>query len=240
MGHAAGVTPGIFLPGYGARAASYARGLPAGWTAVQPPSFRISDGRFPALARWVVDLVERSDGPVLLAGHSMGGALAIHAAARRPHRVAGLVLFAPAGLPLLHPSRTTGREVVRNAIRGRYTIPDVLDATIDGLSAPRAARRLAHELERLDLRSSIEAVARAGVPATGVASATDRLVTLGHCRAVASLLGAELRVVDDPGGHTWMYGAWDRFAVELERARGGRPPAPRHPSSSSAVRRVAT
>ena len=48
-----------------------------------------------AYADWVADRLERLDGPVLLLGWSMGGKFALALAARRPERLAGLVLLAP-------------------------------------------------------------------------------------------------------------------------------------------------
>jgi pimeloyl-ACP methyl ester carboxylesterase len=89
----------IFIPGWGARARFYAAGLPDGWVAVDPPPFRRARS-LEAFRAWLVGELERQPGPVTLAGHSMGGALALRAAADDPGAVASLVLFAPAGLPL--------------------------------------------------------------------------------------------------------------------------------------------
>lgn len=69
-----------------------------------------------AMAREVTGFLERwTRGPVILVGHSMGGALAARAALDRPDLVDGLILIAPAGLriglgPIAHdatPARAT-------------------------------------------------------------------------------------------------------------------------------------
>jgi pimeloyl-ACP methyl ester carboxylesterase len=67
------------LPGYGG-----STGLPAG-----------SAARTAAMAEAVGALIESCGEPVLLAGHSYGGNVAIHAAARAPGRVRGLAAVEP-------------------------------------------------------------------------------------------------------------------------------------------------
>lgn len=70
----------------------------------------------PVMAAEVIDFLERwTRQPVVLVGHSMGGAVATRIALDRPDLVAGLVLIAPAGLriglgPVTHdatPARAT-------------------------------------------------------------------------------------------------------------------------------------
>jgi len=109
-------------------------------------------------------------GPLLLGGHSLGGAVALHAAARRPERVGGLVLVAPfvyapappPGLRLAQrwpgPMRRffrspLGRRLIAGMVRRAvYTAteqPDLVRANarrlLDHLDAPggwRAATRI--------------------------------------------------------------------------------------------------
>lgn len=67
----------------------------------------------------------------LVVGHSMGGAIAVHAASRAPDRVAGLVLVSPVGFGTVGPLRLLARFAVTP-----------LDAALAYL-APRAFVRLA-------------------------------------------------------------------------------------------------
>lgn len=61
-----------------------------------------------------------TDEPVMLVGHSMGGSVALAAAALAPERVAGLVLIAPTGLQPMPPAAARVAGVVGNgAVRLR-------------------------------------------------------------------------------------------------------------------------
>ena len=97
--------PRLFVPGLAARGSLYASGLPEGWSALEPPSLGLTGGRFDALREWLVVELQRHGQPATLAGHSLGAALAITAAADRPDLVGRLILFSPAGLPLSKPMR---------------------------------------------------------------------------------------------------------------------------------------
>jgi pimeloyl-ACP methyl ester carboxylesterase len=196
---------GIFLPGYAARASSYLRGLPEGWTAVQPPPLRRTRGSLDAA-------------PIVLAGHSMGGAVAVLATARAPERVGGLVLVGPAGLPLEHPYLHSVRTTLAGAARGRYTAREMIASLAELGVAPGGALRLARTLERLDLSAAMGAVRAAGVPVTVLGADTDALVRPVSCRRAAELLGAEYRELHVEGGHTWMYGHWALLRQELADA----------------------
>lgn len=91
------------LTGHGARwRALFTQFLPE--VAVLAPDL-IGHGRSTWAAPWTIDanvaalasLVEdEADGPVLVVGHSMGGAIALHLATQCPDLVAGLVLLDPA------------------------------------------------------------------------------------------------------------------------------------------------
>ena len=128
----------VFLPGWGAPAALYTPGLPASWSVLEPPSFAASGGSFTSYRRWL-ELELRGRGRSRLAGHSMGGALAILAAAEMPELVERLVLIAPAGLPLDKPIRHSLRDFLRQLGSGDYPKRTGLAALIALGRAPRSA-----------------------------------------------------------------------------------------------------
>jgi pimeloyl-ACP methyl ester carboxylesterase len=152
---------------------------------------------------------------VTLAGHSMGGALAVLAAAARPELVQRLVLISPAGLPLQKPllasAATFAGQVARRCYPLRELVPDVAAV----LRAPRSALRLAQTVRGLDLSPELEAVRAARIPTAVIACGTDTLVTPAHCRALAERLGGTYRTVRHEDGHIWMLRGWQRLAQEL-------------------------
>jgi lipase len=90
------------LTGHGQRWQQLAGHLPE--IAIAAPDL-LGHGRSSWAAPWSIDanvaalgalLDEAADGPVLVVGHSFGGALAMHLAAARPDRVATLLLLDPA------------------------------------------------------------------------------------------------------------------------------------------------
>lgn len=192
----------IFVPGFAARCDAYAAGLPEGWTPVQPPLAE-GGGSVRALTSWLIGELERRPGPALVAGHSMGGALAVLAAAERPELVSGLILIAPAGLPLAKPVPACVRDFLVQLARGTHRVRHVLASALELARDPRAARRLIGELRQLDLSLELRRLRRRGMPAAVVGCPEDTLVTQEHCRRVASLLGARYREVVSASGHVW-------------------------------------
>src|SRR5262245_51306549 len=85
-------TTGLFFPGFCARAHAYSAALPAGWQAYQPPPPSSTLGSLASLREWAVREVQRRPTGVILAGHSMGAALAVLAAATVPERIESLLL----------------------------------------------------------------------------------------------------------------------------------------------------
>jgi pimeloyl-ACP methyl ester carboxylesterase len=193
----------LFLPGWGAPAALYEPGLPPSWDVLEPPSFAVSGGSLAPYRRWL-ELELRSRGRSSLAGHSMGGALAILAAAETPELVGRLVLIAPAGLPLDKPIRQSLADFLRQLFSGDYPHRLALAAMLALLRAPRSGLALAQHLRTLDLRRECARVRAAGIPTTVVGCVTDTLVTTDRTRALAKALGAHHEELDLRGGHMWM------------------------------------
>lgn len=68
-------------------------------------------------------LAAETDGPVVLAGHSMGGAASLLAAAAAPERVKALILFDPVLVPATPPVATADNPLADGAQRRRATFP---------------------------------------------------------------------------------------------------------------------
>jgi len=205
----------LFLPGFGAPAGLYRPALAPGWTALEAPSFRATGGSLASYRAWLAGELSQRDEPVWLAGHSMGGALAVLAAAERPDRIARLTLISPAGLPLRKPMVASLADFARQLATGRYPSTDAVTAIGRALTAPRAALRLAREVRALDLSHEMEAVRRGGAPVDVVACASDTLVTPAHCRRQAQLLGARYSQLPLLGGHMWMLAGPEHLAAVL-------------------------
>ena len=206
----------LFFPGWGAPAGFYTPGLPRDWMVLEPPLF--ASGGFDVHRRWLLDRIDALSGAVVLGGHSMGGALAIAAAAARPDRVRGLVLVSPAGLPLTKPMRSSFRDLCVQAAGRRYPTRSAAAALRAALARPRNAFALARDVRALDLSEEMGRIREAGILATVLGCTTDTLVTAGHSRRTAGLLGARYRELTAAGGHMWMLTAWKRFERELAAA----------------------
>jgi pimeloyl-ACP methyl ester carboxylesterase len=190
----------IFVPGFGARASFYRAALGARWTIVEPTPFDALDAHVDALAARLRLVPE----PITLGGHSMGAAVAVLAALREPQFVARLVLVAPAGLPLTKPVSASLREFVAQAAGGVYGGRELVAAVAAAVRAPRAARRLAREVRRLDLRAELGVLGELGIACDVVACSGDTLTPVGHCRRIAELAGARYRELRAAGGHMWL------------------------------------
>jgi pimeloyl-ACP methyl ester carboxylesterase len=210
-------SPHLFLPGWAASARLYEPGLPPGWRALDPPGFRFGAGLAENVL-WLRRRLEREQRPAVLAGHSMGGAIAVLVAATRPELVDRLVLLSPAGLPLTKPLQASARDFLRQLAGGLYPRAAVVSGALDLVRAPRSALLLARRVRELDLGAEMRRVHTAGIPTVVVGCASDTLVTTAHCRRAASLLGARYREVAGAGGHMWMLHAWPRLRAELAAA----------------------
>jgi pimeloyl-ACP methyl ester carboxylesterase len=204
----------LFVPGWGAPASLYAPLLPPGWTALEPPSFAASGGVLDAYRAWLGGELW-SRGRSVVGGHSMGGALALLAAATEPDLVERLVLVSPAGLPLTKPIRASTADFARQLLRGVYPLRTALKGTSALARAPRAALRIAQELRSLDLRRECRRIRAHGVPALVIGCRSDTLVRCDSSRLLAAALGADYVELETAGGHMWMLNERHRFARML-------------------------
>ena len=192
----------LFLPGWGAPARLYVPGLPEGWEALELPSFRKTHGDLPAYTAWLIEKLSVR-GRVALAGHSMGGALALLAAVERPDLVERLTLLSPAGLPLTKPIPSSLFTWIRQVATGRFPLRQVGRSVVRVGLAPRSALRLGRFVHQLDLRPELERFRANPVPCTVVGCTTDTMTPSSHCRELARLIGAEYGEVDAADGHIW-------------------------------------
>jgi pimeloyl-ACP methyl ester carboxylesterase len=208
---------GLFLPGWGATAGLYAAGLPEGWEALELPSFRKARGDFLTYRDWVAGELVRRRTPVALAGHSMGGALALLAAIDQPDLVEQLILVSPAGLPLTKSMKSSMVTFTRQVVSGRYPFGHLRRVVARAAAAPWSALQLARTAHQLDVRSELELYDTDRFACIVVACATDTLTPPGHCRKLAAMLDAEYREVDASDGHIWPITHPRLLAHELSR-----------------------
>jgi pimeloyl-ACP methyl ester carboxylesterase len=67
-----------------------------------------------------IAVIDRTEGPVVLVGHSYGGGVALHVALARPDRIAALALYEPSAfhiLPQIGPFGVAGLEEISALIR---------------------------------------------------------------------------------------------------------------------------
>ena len=209
---------GLFVPGWGTTARLYAAGLPEGWESLELPSFRQTRGKLSAYRTWLADEVVQRGAPVMLAGHSMGGALGLLVAVDRPELVERLILVSPAGLPLTKPIPSSLVTFARQVATGRYPLTQLGRVLRRVAVAPRSALRLGRTVHGLDLRPELDRFRANPVRCTVVGCTTDTLTPSSHCRELALLLGAAYREVDAPDGHIWPITHPRLLAAELTSA----------------------
>lgn len=204
----------VFVPGFGALPSFYRDALTPEWTIHDPPPFRRASS-FEARLAGLRETLAQLEGPLTLAGHSMGAALAVTAALEQPERIERLLLVAPAGLPLTKPIAASVRDFLGQAARRAYPSRDLVRSLRDALGSPRATMRLARIVRSLDLGEQLQLVRRRGIPVDVVGCVGDTLTPVGHCRQIARLSGGRYREIDAAGGHMWMLVEPAAFAALL-------------------------
>lgn len=223
-----------------------------GWRMVNPclPGFGGSDPlgwheiSIAALAEQVAYVVDRLDaGPVVLLGHSMGGAVAVQYAHDRPDDTLGIVcrdgVATPAWRDRHGPVQTLMRAISPNVapfadlfasfivdapdlLIGRLTanvmavLPDVRrNVRTMGLTLPIGAM-----LMTVDLRDQVTALAEAGIPMLAEWGSFDHIVGGSTAKEFARCARTSVQWV--PGGHSWMLARPQGQADVLTRLDSGR------------------
>jgi pimeloyl-ACP methyl ester carboxylesterase len=168
-----------------------------------------------------------ADEPADLVGHSLGGLVALHLAARRPELVARLVLVDVPALP--HPGRPGARALAVAGSAARTDLSSI--GLVLGSVLRRSPVRLlsaARATMRANVEPELDAVG--GLPTLLVWGERDTIVPLQVGEALARRLPSARLVVIPGAGHQPMWEAPDAFnrALEefLDRAGGGSRPRP--------------
>lgn len=257
--------PVVFLHGWGVGHRAYKRGLrrlvEQGLQVHAPalPGFGgtpdLPDDEFSlaGYARWVLGFLDAVGigEPVLLAGHSFGGGVAIRAAADAPERVAQLVVINSIGASAWTDRRGVLRTMaerpawdwglhlpddvwpLRQATR---VLPVILEDLLpNALRNPRALWRVGRLAATANLSAELEQLKQLQVPVVILWGDGDRLIPPAALASLRDALGdPQLRTV--PGTHSWLLADPAGFAevmtnvVDLphavsEPAATGSPPA---------------
>jgi pimeloyl-ACP methyl ester carboxylesterase len=185
------------------------------------------DCTLPAYAAWVAGFLDEVgvDEPALVAGHSLGGAVAAQFAHDFPDRVARLVLINAVGggvwsaaagkvRPMAERPLWDWAVALSKDVSGASASPlskVVVEEALPNLASnPLAVWRAAGLARRADLAAELLGIRRAGVPVTVVSSDGDLVVPRASFEAVCNRLGVEGRLVE--GGHSWLIADPDAFA----------------------------
>lgn len=153
-----------------------------------PPIGEIAD----LLAGWMDRLAL---GPVDLVGHSMGGQISVHLAARHPERIRRLVLVDAAGIPRPVTPRALVRFAAEVSPPRRWGDPFFLPTIVGDalLAGPRTILRAIGHIMRDDVRALLPQVA---APTLVIWGELDTIIPVEHARDFREgIPGARLAVL---------------------------------------------
>ena len=196
-------------------------------------------------ARWLdgfADAVGIGE-PALVAGHSLGGAVATRFAHDHPDHVAHLVLINSVGAAVWKEVAGEVRYLAERPLWGwvadfsrdiatsrglRATVRAIVeDAVPNVVRDPVGMWRAATLARRADLRAELERLRGDGVAVTAVSSQGDLIIPGASFAALCQSLGVEGRLV--PGRHSWLLGEPDLFGRLMADIIESSRPAPHLP-----------
>lgn len=222
--------PVVFLHGWALAQHAYKRPLKrlvqlgARVWAPALPGFGGSEALAPAemtlegYGRWLIDFLDAAaiDEPVVLIGHSFGGAVAIQAAHDARRRVRQLVLVNSIGSPVWSAGPGVVRTMAERPLVDwawhfqRDVVPLVAriyrvvleDAVPNLVRSPRVLWRAANLVRQADLSAELRNLRRRRLPVTLLWSEQDTVLGADCLEATRAALGVEAQV--HPGGHAWL------------------------------------
>ena len=193
------LAPGLVGPG--GPVSSLALDLPGFGASPEPPAAWGS----PEYAAALEPVLEAMSGPVVVLGHSFGGRVAVHLAARRPDAVRALVLT---GVPLVRlgqpPHPALAYRLVRRLARAHLVPASRLEAARErhGSEDYRVARGVMREvLVRTLAERYEEPLGRLSCPVELVVGAGDRATPPAVAEAAAALVASASCQVLEGVGH---------------------------------------
>ncbi len=182
----------------------------------------------PEYADAVAPVLEGLDRPVVVVGHSLGGRVAVHLAARHPERVSALVLT---GAPLFRPEGAPARPALGLRLARRlHKLGIVPESGVErfrqkhGSADYNAAQGVMRSvLVRMLAEDYVPALQRIRVPVELVWGDNDTAASLRVAREIERLLvesGAPCRLTVCPGaGHMTPQTAPEQLRAAIERHR---------------------
>jgi pimeloyl-ACP methyl ester carboxylesterase len=241
--------PLVFLHGWGLGSRAYKRALsrlarlglqvhaPAlpgfGGTADLPGD----EFSLPGYAAWVADFLDTvvDAGPVVLVGHSFGGAVAIQTAYDRPEAVSKLVVVNSIGGSAWTEERGVVRSMAERPLwdwglhlhtdlwplrQARRVLPVIVeDALPNLLRNPAALLRVGRLAAHTNLIAELEELKRRGQPVVVLWGRNDKVVTSACLDSVRAALGDDA-VVTVSGNHSWLLADPDAFAEVMTNVVG--------------------